>query len=323
MTSRRRYLFIRPVFLAPILAVTLPAQAPEINAILNAASSDQRPEAPLVGPGSLVSIFGSRFASTLPGTASTPVSIDTSTSIPLQTSLGGGTSGMSQVSVTFDGIAAPQLALIRTSNFDQINAQIPWNVNVTDGQVEMTVTRDNQSMTTTAFPAADASPGIFTLQSGPGPAIVTNVLFAGGPAVINGSYAHAPGTICAALGNPPGCSISEQAAPVGGVVTIWCNGLGPVDVPVANGNVPTQVGPAGYAAAVKPVKVFIGGAEAQVLGAALSSQFVGLYQVNAIVPSIAVNNSASVQIEMQVSVGNQVRTVRTRPDATMSVRAAP
>jgi uncharacterized protein (TIGR03437 family) len=242
----------------------------------------------------------------------------------LQTSLGGGTSGLSRVSVTFDGIAAPQLALIRTANFDQINAQIPWGVNVTDGQVEMIVTRDNQSMTTMAFPAADASPGIFTLQSGPGPAIVTNVVFAGGPAdVINGSYAQAPGTICGALGNPPGCSISEQAAPVGGVVTIWCNGLGPVDVPVADGNVPTQVGPGGYVAAVKPLKVFIGGVEAQVLGAALSSQFVGLNQVNAIVPNIPANNSASLQMEMQVSVGNQVRTVRTRPDTTRSVRAAP
>jgi uncharacterized protein (TIGR03437 family) len=218
-----------------LLLVTFAAPAsaadPQINALLNAASSDQRAEAPPAGPGSLVSIFGSQFAAELPGTATTPVSIDTSLRIPLETSLGG-TSGLSRVTVTFDGMAAPLLALIRTPNFDQVNAQIPWGVDVSDGQVQVAVTRD-QVTTTRTFAAGDASPGIFTLLSGPGPAIVTNVAFAGGPAVINGSFAHAPGTICGALGNPAGCAASEQAAPVGGVVTIWCNGLGGVDVPVS------------------------------------------------------------------------------------------
>jgi uncharacterized protein (TIGR03437 family) len=213
------------------------------------------------------------------------------------------------------------LALIRTQDFDQINAQIPWDVNVADGQVQVAVMRDGQPATTRTFAVADASPGIFTLQSGPGPAIVTNVAFAGGPAgVINASYAQTPGTICGALGNPPGCSVSEQAAPVGGAVTIWCNGLGAVDVPVESGKLPTRVGPRGYVAAVKPLKVFIGGVEATVLGAALSSEFVGLNQVNVLVPNIPANGAATVQIEMQVNVGSEVRTVRTRGDATMAVR---
>ena len=308
--------------LATVLAVSLSAQSPpEINALQNAASADTSAAAPPVGPGSLVSIFGSRFASEMPGPASAPASIVTSDSIPLQTSLGG--NGLSQVTVKFDGIAAPMLALIQTPDFDQVNAQIPWNVDVSDGLVHMTVTRDGQSMAEMDFPAADASPGIFTLQSGAGPAIVTNVAFAGGPAdVINGSYAQSPGTICTALGNPAGCSVSEQAAPVGGVVTIWCNGLGEVDVPVNSGDVPSAVGPAGYAAVVKPVKALIGGVEAQVVGAALSSQFVGLNQVSVFVPDIPPGNSIRVQIEMEVKVGNTMRTVTTRADATMSVRAA-
>jgi uncharacterized protein (TIGR03437 family) len=316
---------VRLILLAAILTIALSAQAPEINALINAASSDQTPEAPPVAPGSWVSIYGSRFASEMPSTATTPVSMDTSMNIPLQTSLGG-TSGLSRVSVSFDGVVAPLLALIRVPGYDQINAQIPWGVDVTDGQVRMTVTRDNQSMTTVDFPAADASPGIFTLLSGPGPAIVTNFAFAGGPAdVIHGSYAQAPGTICGAVGNPPGCVVAEQeqAAPVGGVVTIWCNGLGPVDVPVESGNVPTQVGPNGYVAAVKPVKAFIGGAEAQVLGAALSPDNVALNQVNVFVPNIPPGNAVSVQLEMEITVGNQMRVVRTRSDATMAVRVAP
>jgi uncharacterized protein (TIGR03437 family) len=309
--------------LALLFAATLSAQAPpEINAVLNAASSDVRPDAPPIGPGSIVSIFGSRFASEMPATATTPVSIDRSTSVPLQTSLGG-TNGLSRVSVKFDGIASPMFALIRTPGFDQVNAQVPWGVDITDGKVRMTVTRDDQSMGTMDFEAADASPGIFTLQSGPGPAIVTNVVFAGGPAdVINNSYAQSPGTICGALGNPAGCSVSEQAAPVGGVVIIWCNGLGPVDVPVESGNVPTQVGPAGYAAAIKPVRALIGGSDAQVIGAALSPDNVALNQVSVLVPNIPPGDAVRVQLEMQVKVGNEMRTVRTRPDATMSVRAA-
>jgi uncharacterized protein (TIGR03437 family) len=84
-----------------------------------------------------------------------------------------------------------------------------------------------------------------------------------------------------------------------------------------------QAGPNGFAAAVKAVKVLIGGVEAQLLGAALSGQFVGLNQVNAVVPAVSPGNALSVQIQMDVMVGNQMQTVTTRPDATMAVRAAP
>jgi uncharacterized protein (TIGR03437 family) len=314
-------LWLLPVVLA--MAANLSAQAPAINGLVNGASFDATDEAPPPGPGSIISIFGTQLASALPPSASATLSIANSTGIPLETSLGG--APLSRVSVTIDDIAVPLFALIRTPNFDQINAQVPWDADVTDGRIEVTVTRDDEpaagSMT---FPAADASPGIFTLQSGPGPAIVTNVAFAGGPAdVISGSYAQSPGTSCAALGLAPNCGISEQAAPVGGVVTIWCAGLGAVDVPVANGGIPTSAGPSGFAAAVKPVKVFIGGVEAQLLGAALSGQFVGLNQINAIVPAVGPGNALPVQIEMDVAVGGAMRTVRTRADATMAVRAAP
>jgi uncharacterized protein (TIGR03437 family) len=240
--------------------------------------------------------------------------------IPLQTSLGGGATGLSQVSVSFDGVAAPLFAVIRTPTFDQINAQIPWNAVVTDGTVQVVVTRDGQAGPAVEFPAADASPGIFTLQFGPGPAIVTNVAFAGGPAVVNGSFAQPQGSVCTTLGLPPGCGVADEPAPVGGAVTIWSNGLGPVDVQVASGNIPTTVGPGGFVAALKPVRVFIGGVQAQVIGAALHSQFVALNQVNVIVPNVPPGNEVPVQIEMDLNPGG---TVRSRGDATMAVRAAP
>ena len=317
-----RYLSFGLALWAAAAAVNLSAQAPEINGLVNGASFDNSETAPPPGPGSIVSIFGTRLASQLAPSASTTLSVDTSLGIPLQTSLGG-TEPLSEVSVTIDGVAVPMFALIRTPNFDQINAQVPWDADVADGVIDVTVTRDGQAMGSMSFPAADASPGIFTLQSGPGPAIVTNVAFAGGPAdVINGSYAQAPGTSCAALGLAPNCGISEQAAPVGGAVTIWCNGLGPVDGAVENGDIPSP-GPGGFAAVVKPLRVLIGGVEAPLLGAALSGQFVGLNQVNVVVPAVSPGNALPVQIEMNIAVGNQVRTVTTRADATMAVRAAP
>jgi hypothetical protein len=60
-----------------------------------------------------------------------------------------------------------------------------------------------------------------------------------------------------------------------------------------------------------------------VLGAALSPDNVALNQVNVFVPNIPPGNAVSVQLEMEITVGNQMRVVRTRSDATMAVRVAP
>jgi len=294
-------------FVTVFFASSLAAQGPQINSVRQGASFAEGPAA----PGSIVSIFGSLIASSVAGTATSTLS----TQIPLATSLGG-------VSVTFNGVEAPLFAVIGTAGFDQVNAQVPWNANVTGGQVEMKVTRGADSATM-MLPAADAHPGIFTLQFGPGPAIVTNVAFAGGPAgVVNGSFAHAPGTVCGALGNPPGCTASEQAATIGGIVTIWCTGLGPVTPAVPSGTTPSQVGITDLVRTTKAIRVFIGGAQAEVVGGvgALQAAFVALNQINVFVPSVPPGNTVPIQIEMDLSNGG---TFRTRADATMAVRAAP
>jgi uncharacterized protein (TIGR03437 family) len=293
---------------AAVSVGSLAAQAPEISTVRQGASFAEGGRA---APGSIVSIFGSRIASSVAGTATSTLS----TQIPLATSLGG-------VSVTFNGVEAPLFAVIGTANFDQVNAQVPWNVNVSSGQLEMTVRRGTDS-TTTMVPAADAQPGIFTLQFGPGPAIVTNVAFAGGPAgVVNGSFAHAPGTVCGALGNPPGCTASEQPATIGGIVTIWCTGLGPVTPAVPSGTTPAQVGIAELVRTTKAIRVFIGGTQAEVVGGvgALQAAFVALNQINVFIPNVPPGNAVPIQIEMDLSSGG---TFRTRADATIAVRAAP
>ncbi len=295
---------------AVLFAGSLAAQAPEVSSLRQGASFAEGPAA----PGSIISIFGSRIASSVAGTATSTLS----TEIPLATSLGG-------ASVTFNGVEAPLFAVVGTATFDQVNAQVPWNVNVSGGQLEMRVTRGGESATV-MVPAADAHPGIFTLQFGQGPAIVTNVAFQGGPSgVVGGTFAQPPGTSgCLGLNNPPnsGCVGADNPAPVGGIVTIWCTGLGPVEPAVANGDLPKEVGPGGFVQVVKAVRVFIGGTQAQVVGgaAALQATSVALNQVNVFVPNIPSGNAVPVQIEMDLSNGG---TFRTRADVTMAVRAAP
>src|SRR5256885_919397 len=93
-----------------ILSCSLYAQNPTVAAggVLNGASFDRSMP---VTAGSLISIFGSNLAAT---TA-------TADSIPLSTVLG-------NVNVKVNGIDAPLNGVFHTDSGDQINAQLPWNV---------------------------------------------------------------------------------------------------------------------------------------------------------------------------------------------------
>ena len=69
----------------------------------------------------------------------------------------------------------------------------------------------------------------------------------------------------------------------------------------------------------KSVKLFIGGTQAVVLGAALQATNAGLYQINATVPDIAASNDAEIIIEIECEDG---KTIRSKVGATIAVRAA-
>ena len=98
-----------------------------------------------------------------------------------------------------------------------------------------------------------------------------------------------------------------QAAPVGGAIVIFANGLGAVDVPIANGE-------AGLRQVAGEVKVFIGGVEAQLIGAVLHETLVALNQLNAFVPDVEPGDRVPIQIE--------VNGVRSQPDVFIAVREA-
>ncbi|MBI2689972.1 MAG: SMP-30/gluconolactonase/LRE family protein [Acidobacteria bacterium] len=166
------------------------------------------------------------------------------------------------------------LPLLYTSS-GQLNAQIPYDV-AADRQHQITVRRGDAIAVPETLSVASARPGIFTkAQNGIGQGAITR---------------------------QDGVTLAEAATPAarGEVIVIYCSGLGPVNQPIVAGR-PAPSSP--LASVTSPVKVQIGGVEAQVLFAGLSPGYSGLYQVNARVPA---NAAAGGAVEVTVEVAGQV-----------------
>ena len=173
--------------------------------------------------------------------------------IPLPVSLGG-------VSVTVGGVAARLLFV----SPEQINLQIPWSLNASAEAADVIVTANG--VVSGVFRARLTSPayGVFATQFGVGQAIAINP---------DGSLAGPSGSI-------PG--VATRPARPGETIIVLATGLGPVFPLIADGAASSdQLRPAVLAPAV-----LIGGVRAQVSFAGLSPQFVGVYQVNAVVPNV-------------------------------------
>ena len=294
---------------------------PTISAVLNSATNvlETEPEH-AVSPGSGISVFGEGFASHLPSPSTVPLS---SLQIPLDTRLG-------DLSVTIDGILMPIFGIFRGEDFgtgfDQINGQLPWEVLATSKPTAMMqITSNGVASPLREISVAEASPGIYTWGFGPGPAIVTNFV----PEDPGRSeFAQVPGTFCTSFSLPPEACVptdpsdmpivNEKPAEIGGVITIWGNGLGPLNGMVPTGDIPEPGAPLLFA--TKTVRVFIGGVEAQVLASILQPQFVSLNQINAFVPE-GVTPGEKVPIIIEVECDPQT-ILRSRADATIAVAAA-
>ena len=222
---------------------------PNIGGVVNGASFD-KDEA--IAPGSLVSIFGTKFAK---ATAAAD-------SIPLSTSLGGVTVKFTNGSKSID---APLLF----ANSEQINAVVPWEL-VPSGvtaNVGVEVSTSAGSSNSFTIAAKEFSPGIITV--GGTLAAVQNT---------DGTLAQPPGSIAGRTTHP--------AAP-GEVIVIYTTGLGPVNPSVPDGHIP----PSGTLARTLHIPfVSIGGHSAHVEFSGLSPQFVGVYQLNVTVPNVTGDN---------------------------------
>jgi len=232
-----------------------------------------------VAPGSIISIFGTNLASQM----------TVASAMPLPTTLDIVTS------VTFNGVAA---GLYFVSP-DQINAEVPWNVlptGTTSGTASVVVTTTSGASAAQTVPIAAAVPGIFTTSAnGVGQAIAT-------------SYTDM------AIAAPASSVGTANTHPVqtGSYLIVWCTGLGAVNIPVANGaNTGSQT-----AMTVLTPTVMIGGVQASVIGAGLSSQYAGEYQIGV---QLAPNTPTGAAIPLQITI-NGVTTANT---VTIDVAAPP
>jgi uncharacterized protein (TIGR03437 family) len=238
------------------------AQSPAVSAggILNAASFDTTMP---VTPGSLISIFGTGLSS---GTA-------TADSIPLSTTLG-------NVSVTISGVPVPLYFVTHESTFDQINAQLPWNVPTGTAQIVVTNSSGQPSPPQT-FQVGQFSPGIFTVNgSGTGQGIV-----------VNSDYVYA-----APAGSIPGLTTRPASVSDPNGIIIFATGLGVVSPAIDSGASPSATILSNTTTV--PV-VLVGGVPGKVLFSGLAPGDVGVYQLNVVLGAGTPTGSAvSLQIQM-------------------------
>ena len=153
------------------------------------------------------------------------------------------------VSVSVNGVAAPLYYV----SPGQINFQVPW-ATPTTGTVNVAVMVNGGSSNIAAVPVATAAPGLFVLPSGQA-------------AVLNPDY-----------------SINDPSNPVkaGSTIFAYLTGSGPLS-PAAKDGVPASTTSLVYAQASNSAS--IGNLPATVSFAGLAPGFVGLVQMNIVVPT--------------------------------------
>jgi uncharacterized protein (TIGR03437 family) len=231
-------------------------------------------QTPMVSPGGVVdaATFGAPVSPgslvSIFGTNLAPQTTAAS-AIPLPQSLAG-------VSVQIDNIAAPLLYV----SANQINAQIPWEV-AASGSVSVIVTNNGVQSAPVDVAIGSYSPGVFASA---GYAI----------AILGDGSLAAPIGVLGALPSRP--------AALGDTLEILATGFGPTSPPGITGN--NSLNTLRNTAA--PV-VTIGGAPAQVTFSGLSPQFVGVDQINAVVPSTAPTGNG-LPVEIQIGGMTSVQT---------------
>lgn len=233
--------------------------APSISAVTNGASFQ-----PTIGPGAMISLFGSHFedAGKSFGVAGSDIVNNT---FPRK---------LGCLAVEVNGNRMP----VAFASDGQINAQAPFDLPAGPAQVRVVLNPDtpnqiaSDAFSATALPQA---PGFFQFGAGAIAATVPNSSTpVADPNVIPGSVAAQPGAI----------------------VTLWMTGLGQTSPAVSEGSIA-----AGAAQTVVPVSLTIGGfavPDSDILYAGVSpGSITGLYQVNVRLPAALPDGRASVVLQ--------------------------
>ena len=225
-------------------------------------------QTPAVSPGGVVDA-ASFVAPIVPGSlvsifgSNLAPAADSATTIPLPASL-------DNVTVRFNGISAPLLFV----SPKQINAQLPWEA-PSSGAVNVVVTNGGTASAPQTVQVASLSPAVYGIG---GRAIAVNP----------------DGTLAAPAGSIPG--VATRPATPGDTLVLYASGLGLVSPPPVTGDSSLD---ALRRASTTPA-ITIGGIPANVTFAGLSPQFVGVYQVNFVLPTTAVSASGAA-LEIQSS----------------------
>jgi len=172
--------------------------------------------------------------------------------------------------VLVNGVAVPLFYVSPT----QINAQIPEGVT---GNVTVTVVSGTTTGVTTTVAVTGEAPGIFVASGTQG-------------AVLDFNYTP----------NSP-----TAPATVGSVIQIYATGLGATNPPLASGQAGSVNPP--FNLTVDTVTVQINGQNATVVFSGAAPGFVGLFQVNAIVPAgTPAGNNVSLQLSISGQQSNSV-----------------
>jgi uncharacterized protein (TIGR03437 family) len=196
-----------------------------------------------------------------------------SSTVPLSTTLSG-------VGVTVNNIAAP----MQFVSGGQINIQVPWEVTPSNSiSAQVVVTRDDGVVAAPASVTVSASaPAIYNIG---GQAIAIN----------------ADGSLAAPAASIPGFSTHPAKIGDPGGLTILATGMGAVDQPIADGANSSDM----TRNTLTQPTVLIGGVAAQVTYSGLSPQFVGINQINVMIPAgTPTGNAVSLQIQVNGTVNS-------------------
>ncbi len=226
-----------------------------------------------IGVGAIVSLFGEQF---------TRGRTESSTALPLPTALAG-------TSVFVNGVAAPLFFV----SPGQINFQLPYGT--APGTALLQVLREGEAGNVIAVPVATMAPRVMT-WSGVG---------------TYGIIVNSDGSLPLPAGIQLG-SFPSRPAVAGDALVIYGIGLGPTSPAVKEGAAAPEQEP--FARTAVPVEVVFNrfgpfpGTVVPALFSGLTPGFVGLYQVNVIVPAgLAANEATALQLRMAGTESNRVQ----------------
>jgi uncharacterized protein (TIGR03437 family) len=179
------------------------------------------------------------------------------------------------VSVTMDGISAPVYRVLNLNGQEQLSVQAPFSL-FGRNSTSVIVTTSAGSSAPVSVPVMGAQPGIFVLGSA------------------NEGAVHADGSVVTAA----------KPAVAGETIVLYLTGMGPVN------NQPNSGDPASFTTLsptlVTP-QITIGGLSAPAVFSGLTPGFIGLYQINTVIPAATASTTVDITVTANGVSSNTVK----------------